>query len=109
MKIDLSSDTKSFLKGLVSESDFEGKIKNLLHKILDQQEKMMADLTAEFTQLGVQLDRAVAEINSEIADLAAAIAAGQSAAAVVEDARTKIVAATARISGVADALAADNV
>jgi len=83
-------------------------LESKINQVLTQQENMMADLTAEFAAFGAALDRAVAEINSEITDLAAALANNAAATAVVEDARAKITAATARISGVADALAADN-
>ena len=110
-EITFSVEAKQFIRDLLFELQITerfDRLEKLVNKLAKKQEKIMADLNAEFTALGAALDRAVAEINSEITDLAAAVASGADAAAVVEDARGKITAATDKISGVADALAADN-
>jgi predicted nuclease with TOPRIM domain len=84
------------------------KIKELLQESIHNEEKIMADLTAEFAALGEQLTRQATEIDREIQQVLDAVNAGNVAAQVVEDARTRISAITDQIRASADTLAADN-
>lgn len=107
---DLSLDTKQFLKELL-ESHKLDRIDRKLDRVLDrleEQEKNMADLSNEFAAFAAEQTRLMAEINTQIEQLAAAFEVGNASAAVVEDARVKIVDATTAAKDAADRLAADN-
>ncbi len=86
----------------------EETINGKLDAILANQEKIMADLQTEFTALGEQLTRQANEIDTEIQQVLDAVNAGNTSAAVVEDARAKITAVTDQIRASADKLASDN-
>jgi uncharacterized protein involved in exopolysaccharide biosynthesis len=84
-----------------------GQLRKIKQRLTQIEERIMG-LEAEFGAFNEQLTRLFAEIDTQLAQLADAVAAGTADRQTVEDARARISTATGEVSAAADRLAADN-